>query len=87
MGLPEGGPLAHTAGARLMREGRREGRKEGAQVALAKMLLTQAEHRFGSPSAGQRQQILRAPLATLERWTARILDAPSLEALLASERD
>ncbi len=48
-----------------------EGRRE--------QLKTQASHRFGELSQSAAQRIDRADIATLDRWSCRILDVKRLE--------
>ncbi|MBF0185842.1 MAG: Rpn family recombination-promoting nuclease/putative transposase [Magnetococcales bacterium] len=68
-------------------EGREEGRKEGEQSGekrgKAEMLTRLLQHRFGDLPPWASQKIADADLATLENWSLRILDAPTLESVLA----
>ena len=67
------------------REGKREGKQEGKQegklegeAAVLERLLTR---RFGPLDEATRSRIRGASLEQLERWTDRILDAPTLAAV------
>ncbi|MEO5349313.1 MAG: DUF4351 domain-containing protein [Magnetococcus sp. YQC-3] len=55
------------------------GRKEGK----AETLTRQLQHRFGDLPLWASQQITDADLPTLEEWILRILDAQTLESVLA----
>ncbi len=59
--------------------GRQEGEKEGE----AKMLTRQLQRRFGDLPPWASQKIANADLSTLEEWSLRILDATTLESVLA----
>ena len=60
-------------------EGRKEGRKEGQCELLGKQL----EHRFGPLDASARERLAKATPEQIERWAERVLDAPSLEDVMA----
>ncbi|MBF0099252.1 MAG: Rpn family recombination-promoting nuclease/putative transposase [Magnetococcales bacterium] len=62
---------------------KRERRVEWTQEGEAKMLTRQLQHRFGDLPPWASQKIADADLATLEKWSLRILDAPTLESVLA----
>jgi predicted transposase YdaD len=62
-------------------EGRVEGKVEGMAEGMATALLRVLAHRFGDVPEACAARIRRAPLADLERWMDRVLDAPSLDAL------
>lgn len=64
-------------------QGRQEGRQEGEQRGEAKMLTRQLQRRFGDLPQWASQKIAAADLATLEEWSLRILDALTLESVLA----
>jgi predicted transposase/invertase (TIGR01784 family) len=74
-----------------LREGREEGRQDGIQIGeqsgekrgKAEMLTRLLQHRFGGLPPWASQKIADADLATLENWSLRILDAPTLESVLA----
>ena len=69
------------------REGRQEGRQEGEQIGEqrgeAKMLTRQLQRRFGDLPSWASQKITEAELSTLEEWSLRILDATTIESVLA----
>jgi predicted transposase YdaD len=64
-------------------EGRVEGKVEGKAEGVAEALLRLITRRFGPPADDVAARIRSAPLANLERWTDRILDARTLADLLA----
>jgi len=64
---------------RAEQKGRQEGRQEG-EAALLRRLL---ERRFGALPDGARDRIAAADTATLEDWGLRVLDAGSLDDVLA----
>jgi Putative transposase, YhgA-like len=65
-------------------EGRLEGRLEGRAEGQAKALVLLVEQRFGPLPAALRGRIETADAATIEAWLGRLMDATSLEMLLAS---
>ena len=65
-------------------EGRVEGEQDGARREAMSLLTRQLERRFGPLSEAARHQLETADLATLEDWSLRLLDATSLEQVLAS---
>lgn len=64
-------------------EGRAEGKAEGRAEGLAEVLLRQLTRRFGPLSADAVARVRSAPLARLEAWCDRVLDARDLAAVLA----
>jgi predicted transposase YdaD len=64
-------------------EGRLEGRQEGRQEGEAALLLRLLERRFGALPDWVRDRIAGADTASLEEWGVRVLDAGSLEDVLA----
>ncbi len=64
-------------------EGQREGRREGEKEGEAKILTRQLQRRFGDLPPWASQKIADADLSTLEEWSLRILDAPTLDGVLA----
>ncbi|MEO5352678.1 MAG: DUF4351 domain-containing protein [Magnetococcus sp. XQGC-1] len=82
-----------------LREGRQEGRQEGEQKGRqdgiqigeqkgrreegASMLTRLLQRRFGDLPPWASQEIADAELSTLEEWSLWILDAPTLESVLA----
>jgi predicted transposase YdaD len=75
---------------RGQREGRAEGRLEGEArgeargeaKGEAKALIRLAERRFGPLPADARNRILSTDAPTVEIWLDRLMDAPSLDAVL-----
>jgi predicted transposase/invertase (TIGR01784 family) len=63
--------------------GRQEGRQEGRHEERASMLTRQLQRRFGDLPTWASQQIADADLSTLEEWSLRILDATTLDSVLA----
>ncbi|MBF0400471.1 MAG: DUF4351 domain-containing protein [Magnetococcales bacterium] len=63
--------------------GRQEGEQIGEQKGEAKMLTRQLQRRFGNLPPWASQKIADAELSTLEEWSLRILDATTLESVLA----
>jgi hypothetical protein len=61
-------------------KGKAEGRAEGE----AKILVRLLEKRFGVVSPELRERILAADMATVEEWAERVLDAPDLQSVFAS---
>ncbi|MBF0583324.1 MAG: Rpn family recombination-promoting nuclease/putative transposase [Magnetococcales bacterium] len=74
-----------------LREGRQEGiqigeqtgEKKGRREEGASMLTRQLQRRFGDLPPWASQKIADAELSTLEEWSLRILDATTLESVLA----
>ena len=64
-------------------KGRQEGRQEGEQIGEAKILTRQLQRRFGDLPTWASDRIAKADLPSLEAWSLRILDAPTLESVLA----
>lgn len=62
-----------------LKEGRKEGRKEGQQELLGKLL----DLKFGELPDWARERLRTANEADLERWTERVLDAPTLDGVFA----
>ena len=56
---------------------------ESEQKGEAKMLTRQLQRRFGDLPPWARQKIADANLSSLEEWSLRILDATTLESVLA----
>ena len=71
---------------RGQREGRAEGRLEGEArgeaKGEAKALIRLAERRFGPLPADACNRILSTDAPTVEIWLDRLMDAPSLDAVL-----
>lgn len=71
----------------LLIEGEQRGRQLGEQKGLqrgeAALLLRQLERRFGVLPGSVRDRVLAADTATIEEWGLRVLDAASLEQVLA----
>ena len=62
------------------RRGERKGRLEGRAQLLLKLLT----NRFGPVPAEAKAQVLAAKQPTLDRWAVRVLNAPSLQAVLGA---
>ncbi|MBF0161677.1 MAG: DUF4351 domain-containing protein, partial [Magnetococcales bacterium] len=60
-----------------------EGRQEGRRDEAASMLSRQLQRRFGDLPLWASQKIANADLSTLEEWSLRVLDVPTLEGVLA----
>lgn len=73
--------LTMTTGQRIRQESRELGRVEGRVEGRAEALLRQLARRFGSVPAEIELRVRSAPLADLDRWTDRILDATSMAAV------
>ncbi len=69
--------------AMVRQEGRQEGEQIGEQKGEAKILTRQLQRRFGNLPEWASDKIAKAELSTLEEWSLRILDAPTLESVLA----
>ncbi|MEO5341482.1 MAG: Rpn family recombination-promoting nuclease/putative transposase [Magnetococcus sp. MYC-9] len=59
------------------------GKQEGRQEGEATMLTRQLQRRFGNLPAWASDKIAKADLSTLEEWSIRILDATTIESVLA----
>ena len=93
--IPEEEPMFRTAADQLREEGMRlgrdeglregvaQGRREGVAQGKAGTLLRQLSRRFGPVVAGAEQRIRQANEAQLDAWLDRILDAQSVEDVLA----
>ena len=68
----------------IRREGMLEGKAEGKAEGMAASLLRVLARRFGVVPEAHATRVRTAALADLERWTDRVLDAPSIDALLDS---
>ena len=58
-------------------------RQEGEKNGKADTLTRQLQRRFGDLPRWASQKIADAELSTLEEWSLRILDAPTIESVLA----
>jgi hypothetical protein len=63
--------------------GRQQGEQRGRQQGEAALLLRQLERRFGVLPGWARDRVLAADTAVMEEWGLRVLDAASLEEVLA----
>ena len=68
------------------RKGRAQGRTEGRTEGQAQMLLKQLTIRFGSVPIKEKARVKAADEATLSRWAARVLTAPTLAEVLDEDR-
>ncbi|CAK0746320.1 transposase [uncultured Gammaproteobacteria bacterium] len=66
-----------------MKAWRAKQQQEWFQTGEASVLTRQLQRRFGNLPAWANEKIARADPASLEEWTLRILDAPTLESVLA----
>jgi hypothetical protein len=64
-------------------KGRQEGEQKGRQEGEAALLLRLLEHRFGALPGWAKDRIATADTAALEDWGLRILDAASVDDVLA----
>ncbi|MBF0161562.1 MAG: Rpn family recombination-promoting nuclease/putative transposase [Magnetococcales bacterium] len=65
-------------------KGRQEGRQEGEKKGKADTLTHLLQHRFGTLPQWATDTIAQAELPALEAWSLRLLDAPTLESVLAA---
>ncbi|MBF0585165.1 MAG: Rpn family recombination-promoting nuclease/putative transposase [Magnetococcales bacterium] len=75
-GKEEGIQIGEQRGIQI---GEQKGRQEGE----ASMLIRQIQHRFGTLPIWAREKISGADLSTLEAWSLEMLDATTIEHLLA----
>jgi hypothetical protein len=68
------------------RTGELRGERTGERRGQARMLLKLLTIRFGSVPAEVSAHVMAADQATLSRWAARVLTAPTLETVLAKAR-
>ena len=68
------------------REGRQEGRREGRQEEGALLLQRLLTRRFGSLPPTIQARIAAASIEEIDAWVDAFIDAPSLEAIFASQR-
>ncbi|MFE8032998.1 Rpn family recombination-promoting nuclease/putative transposase [Thiohalocapsa marina] len=66
-------------------EGHQEGRQEGESLALQRVLSRQIQLKFGALPDWAEQRLAQATLQQLEDWSAAILFADSIEALLGGQ--
>ena len=64
-------------------EGEQKGRQEGRQEGEAAILTRQLQRRFGNVPDWVSEKMAKANPTVLEAWSLRILDAPTLESVLA----
>ncbi|MBF0462074.1 MAG: Rpn family recombination-promoting nuclease/putative transposase [Magnetococcales bacterium] len=67
----------------VRQEGEQKGEQKGRQEEGASMLTRQLQRRFGNVPVWASEKIAQAELSSLEEWSLRILDAPTLESVLA----
>ncbi len=63
--------------------GEQLGEQRGRQLGAADLLLRQLERRFGVLPGWAKDRVLAADIVMLEEWSLRLLDAASLEEVLA----
>jgi hypothetical protein len=68
-----------TLAERWQAEGEARGRVEGGR----RLLLLQLQRKFGELKANDRARVAAATEEELERWSVRLLEAPSLAQLFA----
>ncbi len=66
-----------------LQTGRQDGEQIGEKKGEAKMLTRLLQRRFGDLPPWASQKIAKAEPPALEEWSLRILDAPTLESVLA----
>jgi len=66
-----------------LQEGRQEGCQQGRQQGEATLLMRLLERRFGALPGWAKDRIVTADSTALEEWGLRILDAGSLDDVLA----
>ena len=64
-------------------EGRQEGEQKGRREGEAALLLRLLERRFGALPGWAKDRIATADSVALEEWGLRVLDAGSLDDILA----
>ena len=69
--------------AMVRQEGEQIGEKKGEKKGKADTLTRQLQHRFGDLPPWASQKIADAELSTMEEWSLLILDATTLESVLA----
>ena len=69
--------------AMVRQEGEQKGRQEGRQEGQAEMLTRLLQHRFGDLPPWASEKIAKAEPPALEEWSLRILDAKTIESVLA----
>ncbi len=69
-----------------LQKGFQKGRQEGRQEGKADLLLHLLQRRFGPLPREVTDQVLTADQATLELWSDRVLDVPTLEEVLGGQR-
>jgi hypothetical protein len=60
-----------------LQQGLQTGRRQGEMTMLLRLLI----RRFGPPPDWVRERVGAAEPSTLEAWSLRVLDAPSLDAV------
>jgi hypothetical protein len=66
-----------------LQEGEKRGEQRGEQRGEAALLLRQLERRFGALPGWARERVLSAESVTMQAWGLRVLDAETLEEVLA----
>lgn len=72
-----------TAADMLRAEGRTEGRAEGRTEEAARILVRLLTRRFGTVPDRARERIASASLEQLRVWSERVLDAETVDQVLA----
>jgi predicted transposase YdaD len=79
--------LMGTAAEDWLRQGEAKGRAEGEAQGKAHTLLRLLERRFGPLPDARREQVEHATNDELDRWTDRLLDAPTLDDVFQGPRN
>jgi predicted transposase/invertase (TIGR01784 family) len=75
---------AYMTGAQILIErGRKEGEAKGRKEGRAETLLNLLERKFGAVPSASVERIEHASIDELDRWALRVLDATSLDEVLA----
>jgi predicted transposase YdaD len=85
LGTEVGDQLMKTTADILRQQGRAQGRAEGRAEGQAELLLHQLERRFGSLPAAIVARIRSGSPQDLQRWAGAVLEATTLDAVLAAE--
>jgi hypothetical protein len=66
-------------------EGEERGEQKGRRRGVAALLVRQLERRFGVLPGWATDRVIAADTVMLEEWSLRVLDAASLEEVLAGQ--
>ena len=76
-------PYVEKAMAQGIAQGLAEGKLQGRAEGEANSLLRLLEKRFGTIPTHTKQRIFAADLASIQEWSARAIDAPDVDSVLA----